>query len=690
MLGAQARAAELAAASAAKQRQVSRELEERQMPANPAVSLSAFTKPQPTTTRNKGNKTWKPLILDDIVESSDDASASDPVVSTPSNADRITAKEASDKKIPTAPRAMATGRSLSTVVAYPQPPVAQPSPAMPVRGGPQGNGRTHHGGLPTQVFAQNMYLPWPTVVGIPLNNVVPFEPFGSMMVPDDMSPTKQEQKFSMLENVPLPHTIHGQELSHLRMAQPGMIQYRMIQYGDPVSHRTPQTFGDDQHYLWDDCSHDSYYPGYQTSLQGQAQGLGGFYDDESDGGFTSAQMPQAPAQRSAVTQARFDTTANQLSSLPSRQDFSQQPTLEPPSQYQQPYNTERAMKECVNKLKEKAKDGKTVLHNPESHREPPQTHITNSEKSILPKPAARKLSSNPQRPVPWEVRSKDSSQRVGEWEVMPPPADQTSDGAWSFTNNSHDRKGSIMIRPAPGLPVPSNFGPPKLFVEDSRVAEPDASTTPQVGSAEWMRLAPITAVERNRVRRCMARAAKSITNETPLSSIAVGQCTENLAEIREWFHSDARGERLLRQQVDLSAQAHATNVIANMRARNGGELPEHFKTGQDDGLAATLVLGNVACNLQTYLVGNRKSVEQRKNFHRVKGVPDWCTERGGLILGGLGGGDSYFDGATGGFYGAPVRVARDPRFRPQMKEGMKMKPEEEWKNRHEMYGRRVM
>ena len=76
-----------------------------------------------------------------------------------------------------------------------------------------------------------------------------------------------------------------------------------------------------------------------------------------------------------------------------------------------------------------------------------------------------------------------------------------------------------------------------------------------------------------------------------------------------------------------------------------------------------MILGNVACNLQTYLVGDRISIEQRRKLYKVKSVPDWCTERGDIALEGLGGGDSYFNGAAGGFYGAPVRVARDPRFR---------------------------
>lgn len=548
MLGAQARAAELAAASAAKQRQVSRDIEDRQLPPNPAVSLSAFTKPPPAS-RNRGNKTWKPLVLDDISEDN-----------TP---ERIIPKEASDKKIPTAPRAMVAGRSLSTVVAQPQP---KESP---------------HGPFPYPVIPPNMYLHQPMFLG-------GMPTYGSMMVPDDMSPTKQEHKFSMLENVPFPH---AQEFPQ-----------------DLFNH----DFG--QQYLWND----PYHSGYQMPYQDQHM---------RDSYFPQQSNPQ-------------NELADQQRAYESKE----------------PYDTERAMKECVTNLKEKAKDGKTVLHNPNAQKEPVSTSTV------------RRASGNRPPLVPWDVRPKEIIQN-NDWEVMPPPEAST------FTE-----KDLSNIKPPPGLPVPSNLG--------QAISLEPSDSAPKVGSIEWMTLAPITSAERDRVRRCMALAAKSVTNEVPQEAII--QYKEDIAETQKWFHTDARGERLLRRQVDLSAQIHASKVISNIKARNGGELPEEFQDGKDDGLAATLILGNVACNLQTYLVGDRKSLDQRRNFQKVKAVPDWCTERGGLAVGGLGGGDSYFDGAAGGFYGAPVRVARDPRFRPQVKEGIKVKPEEEWKHRHEMYGRRMM
>jgi hypothetical protein len=684
MLGAQARAAELAAASAAKQRQVSRELEERQLPPKPSVSLSAFTKSQPAATRNKGSKAWKPLTLDDIAESSDSTSISDHATSTPSNADRLTSKEASDKKIPTAPRSMVAGRSLSTVIAHAQLPKVHPTPVinMPAIPTPQGYGPTP-GGFPYPVFSNVMYSYQPMVTaGTPFNDASHFRRFGSMMVLDDISPTKQEQKLSMIENMPHPNPMHGRDMSYYPAPH-----HPFMQHDDPFSHGRPQTYGHSQQYAWNGPSHDTYFPEYEMPFHGHSEQYGGSYE-ESGGSYppmptVHVHQPSMPP-RSTPTPSRLSSAANQPTILPVRRASGQQSTCESPLRYQEPYDTKKAMEDCVNKLKEKARDGKTVLHNPEVQN---QVKMQEPEQSVPTRAVVRIPSAKTNVPVPWAVQPKDTISNTSQWEVMPPPADQNLNVGGRCSNVAEGDKQSH-VKPAPGLPIPSNFNTSQwegLTLGSNGSVAPGA-----VGSAEWMRLAPMTSAERENVRRCMARAAKSVTNGVPENNITSDEDKEDLLETQKWFYTDARGERLLRDEVGLSAQAHASKVIANIKARNGGELPESFQNGKDDGLAATLILGNVACNLQTYLVGDRKSNEQRKNFHKVKSVPDWCTERGGLGPVGLGGGDSYFDGATGGFHGAPVRVARDPRFRPQVKEGMKVKPEEEWKNRHEMYGRRVV
>ena len=203
-------------------------------------------------------------------------------------------------------------------------------------------------------------------------------------------------------------------------------------------------------------------------------------------------------------------------------------------------------------------------------------------------------------------------------------------------------------------------------------------------------LAPITSDERNRVRRCMIKAGHAVSNNNAGPQVLPRIRLGNLDESQSWFYNDPRGERALREQVSLAAEAHASNISSRIRAKNGGSLPSGFREGRDDGAAATLILGNISCNLQTYLMGDRNSTEQRRNFHKVKSVPSWCTEMASPSLGRQRVGDSFFDESSGGFHGAPVRVARDPRFRPQTREEVKTKPEEEWKHRHEMYGRRII
>jgi hypothetical protein len=191
----------------------------------------------------------------------------------------------------------------------------------------------------------------------------------------------------------------------------------------------------------------------------------------------------------------------------------------------------------------------------------------------------------------------------------------------------------------------------------------------------------------------MAKAAVDLAPNIPRPKLfdkdRVGERQDDLKHTQEWFRGDARGERAFRAQLPVIAEKHATLRRAAARHANGGSLPNDFKLGVDDGIAASIIIGEVIANLSSYVLGDRKSAEQRKNFHKVKSVPEFATERGGMC-GALRSSDSYFDDQEGGFQRAPVRIARDPRFRPQGKEGLKLKPEEEWKNRHEMYGRRVL
>lgn len=174
-LGAQARAAEYAAFTAARARQVSRDTEDQKLRPKPAaVSLSAFTKTQ-TASRNKGPKAWKPLNLDDIAESSDDGSGKESSRGTPTPSaginvlDRIPIPRRRDSTpsgrsetlkldIPTAPRAMITSNAPVNLVTNPSPRrrQLQPTVNLPKQqdmlqqyGSPN---PFHHGGVPYPAF----------------------------------------------------------------------------------------------------------------------------------------------------------------------------------------------------------------------------------------------------------------------------------------------------------------------------------------------------------------------------------------------------------------------------------------------------------------------------------------------------------------------------------------------------------
>ena len=668
MLGAQARAAELAAASAAKQRQVSRELEERQQPPSSAVSLSIFTKPQPTTTRNKGTKSWKPLILDDINEITGDAPGPAVATQTPRKSGRITPREASDKRIPSAPRAMLTGRSTSATVAQTdQARTDSFAPSFTSNNLPPAYESTQ-----TLITDHNVHLPQPPYrVAMPPNEFNRFTQYGAMMVPDDISPTKQEQKFSMLESVSGSHAMH-QGYSHFQNTQ----QPTYSQDGS-FSHVTAQQPGNGQRYMWDDSSHNNFIPGCTMPYQEVHQPYMGYYDKDGARDNQRAYMGQHEDSTDSIDPNEMLPT--KFIPDPSREMRRVPAQILPrttASLQREPYDTGKAMKDCVDKMKERAKDGKTVLHNPENRKQPQR--VTAFGFGNVNENTALRKSSVGRRPVPWEVQPRKDIQDRSQWEATAPLEDL------KYTDPE-----SLPLKPAPGLPFPTSLGSFTLPAGSS-LKVPAGDGVADVGSAAWMRLAPISAAERDRVRKCMAKAAKGATNHLSDERNEAGLPEEELLTTRKWFYKDARGEDLLRQQVNITAKDHAAKVVSDATAQNGGVLPKDFQIGKHDGLASSLILGNVACNLQTYLVGDRGSLEQKRNFQKVKTVPDWCTEKGGTTIGGTGSGESYFDGTAGGFYTAPVRVARDPRFRPQMKEGMKMKADEEWKNRHEMYGRRMM
>ena len=227
MLGARARAAEYHAFKAASARTASREAEEHKLPPKPApVSLSAYTKTAQLN-RNKGNKAWKPLILEDTPEAEDDRRDNEDTFSTPTRgktADRSnSASEGSDMSLapaqlkfarasnitpnsilPTAPRAMLMISQTPSALINPTPQRVQQHPILKVvqEGVAPGmdSSPSHYSG--TGGYPYPCLTWWYDSRGMPVlapASMPAFEPsqyHNSFMVPDDISPTKQENKFA--------------------------------------------------------------------------------------------------------------------------------------------------------------------------------------------------------------------------------------------------------------------------------------------------------------------------------------------------------------------------------------------------------------------------------------------------------------------------------------------------------------
>jgi hypothetical protein len=119
-------------------------------------------------------------------------------------------------------------------------------------------------------------------------------------------------------------------------------------------------------------------------------------------------------------------------------------------------------------------------------------------------------------------------------------------------------------------------------------------------------------------------SSSEILGSAPFSTSHSSSVTERLREAERWFHADGRGEKDFRNQILAIAQAEAMRRKVLYRI----ESDYLFEP-------KTLLVGNVIANLRSYVVGDRKG--QFGNFANFKPVPYHCceTSNGGLR--------SYFD-----------------------------------------------
>ena len=655
-LGAQARAAEYAAATAARARQVSREAEDQKLPPKAApVSLSALAKAQ-STSRNKGPKVWKPLNMDDITESSDDDSPSKeagrgtPAASTRTMLERTssflyrqvpapsTRAEAIKVNIPTAPRAMLTSNIPATITANPSPQRMRPDTIveLPSRQGNQdifdSPGPLSHGGLPFPTFPlhscsqQLNFLVMP-----PSRESAQFQRFGSMMVPSDLSPTKQQQKFEMIGQMQYATYAMAADEPQVDIGPHQMLPQYDPAYYEQVNTGNMSAIGNV--YGWDVSIDDNIYAEcalhhqqYQEHVDigfGNERGKkeGEFYASTGGsapqlnskaygmgpvGHVTNELAVSASHHAQAGKGSGYQRRRSSLTSVSEGKGQAHSATYE----YDEPYDRKRRMQNFVAEATQEAlaRKGKTVLHNPDLYKakNQPQHHEKRSSSNIdsslancLERNCAKNDEENHHRRVPWDARPRPSDETQ---EVMPTPAGQGVRLKMNFRSSlSQDELETIANAPnhmMPGLEFPQ-FVFRATVINDPINREPSDEglhLIDRVGSGEWAKFRPITSIERERVRACMAKAAADLAPEIPRPGLfnkenSTGSNRKQLKDSQEWFRTDLRGEQAFRAQLPGIAEKHAKFRRAAARNANGGCLPKGYNLGVDDGVAASIIMG---------------------------------------------------------------------------------------------------
>ncbi|OAP56767.1 hypothetical protein AYL99_08879 [Fonsecaea erecta] len=672
MLGARARAAEYHAFKAASARQASREAEENKLPPQPApVSLSAFTK-NPQLNRNKGPKAWKPLILEDTPEDDDDSPAdNEDTVSTPTrqrgvdgnssishDSDRAqTWREANNlsSTVPIAPKAMLRNTSQApSPLVNPAPRRTQPHAIikqaqqgshLSVNSSPSnvsGISGFPYPGVTWWFDSHGMRVPGPAA----MPTFFPGQYHGNLMAPDDISPSKQENKLASLSHEYM-DTSSGFILPHYPlMPMSGIFGGSMA---DPVTFAHYEDEGGAGHdsQAWPFASMPVERPVMQHVNSDSVVNMDGSISDTSSllvpNAIRRFSYPNAvgePMRQGSIAESAAQRIAHQ----------SIHPTLVLPDE--EPYDRKNKMQSFVAAQQALARTGKTVLHNPDLHR------VKASESAS-----------------PAHTRSKTTTpERTRHAQTTSPE--------------------SIVIRkPPPGFEP--HLSPRQVIAQcTSKTPSPfNASILREifeVGSDDWLELRPVGKDQRMKMSRVMRICARAQSPDAPLGFLQSAkpgrkESLQNWMQIATRDHKPATGTRRLFEQVSKECHANRLSIVGG----GDGASSDDTSNGEIEG-AAIRAVGDIVANLTESAESSESGRGSAGLVCKYKPAPEYAIERGRLLLMGNSGSTSFFEDNTGGFYSAPSRIARDPRFRPAGKDTVKVKSEEEWKLRHDMYGRRRM
>ena len=677
--GAQARAAEYNAAKNAAARRTS---EEHKLPQKPVpVSLSAFTKNAPVN-RNKGTKVWKPLVLDTTPEAENDgAENNDDIPSTPTrlkSTDSNSRSEGIDMSLaqvmlprfsesdstpsstaPTALKAMLKLSQTPSSLINPSPKRVQPHsiikqnpPAVTPSVHNSPGDVTGIGRYPNPTPRQYPRITWyydlqgfPVIVPMKMPTAEPVvtQYSGNIMAPDDLSPTKQENKLASLSHKftgPLPNFL----------PQYGHYIPASSNFANPVVPRMPELQLDGQ-------QHANYQgtmllanpvprPPLQHVNTDSIVEVDGSHSDTSSFSVPTIVRHYSYPIAAAATPGQPSTTDQAIQTAgPQRADV---PVVQ--SCEKELYDRKTKMQTFVAAQQALAKTGKTVLHNPDLHR---------VRKSETASPARSGI-------------TVATPERGDRGQILTP--------------------GSItVLKPPPGfglLPIARQLRSEAGAKQPSPINQASLRQIFDIDSEDWLELKPVTESERKKMNMVMSTFARSQAPDQPqgLAHKTINDRKENL---KRWMQAANKDTKPVTATRKLFEDAARERLSSGATGVGNGIVTSDYLSREDLECAAICAVGEILGNLMDDQGATGAGTDSPGSFGKYKPAPEYAIERGRLLMGNTGS-TSFFEDNTGGFYNAPSRIARDPRFRPAGKEAIQVKPDESWKLRGDMYGRRRM
>ncbi|KAJ9612018.1 hypothetical protein H2200_003613 [Cladophialophora chaetospira] len=664
--GARARAAEYNAAKNAAARRTS---EEHKLPQKPVpVSLSAFTKNAPVN-RNKGTKAFKPLVLEATPEAENDSAQNndeEPVTPTRLRpTDTTSLSGGSDVKIalssdsesrpssvaPTAPKAMLKKPQDPSMLANPTPRRVQPHSIIkqtqqgttPSVHSSPGN-LTRTGGYPKSAPKQHPRVTWYyDLQGYPV--IVPFPPvepmttpyLGKIMHPDDLSPTKQENKLAAMSRefaAPLPMNSFPQ-----------------------YNHFTPPAGSFANPVVVDDPNFPNFHGGLLSADPAYRPVLQHINSDsvvEVDGNQSEASSLSVPTivRHYSYPDAVAATPGQSLATDQAMPSFTPRrghlPVVH--SSSDEPYDRKTKMQSFVAAQQALAKTGRTVLHNPDLHR------VKASEAT--------------------------SPARSGSTATTP----EREHGNRLLTPGS-----VTILKPPPGfgmLPVTHHASEENAEADPSPINQAALRQIFDVDSEDWLELKPVTKIQRTKMNKVVSNFARAQAPDQA-QGFAQKTCGDKKEDLKKWMHVANKDNRPITATQKLFEEAARDRLSGYPTGVNVDGTREDQLSKAEIECAGICAVGDIVANLMDDAGTPGAGKDSDSTFPKYKPAPEYAVERSRLLMGN-GGSTSFFEDNTGGFYTAPSRIARDPRFRPAGKEAIQVKPDESWKLRVDMYGRRRM